>query len=286
MTIEQILDEFRYFDGVYRRGAVDAAVRLREEITPHLIRVLEEMTEDPVTVVEDDDRYSHIYAMVLLTHFRETRAHEAIARIHRLPEDLLDPLFGDGITENFGSALYATSSGPMDRVRELIADASVYEYCRSAAMDAMVYAVAEGRLSRNEVLEFLLSFFEGDEAEEESQFWSLLAGRICDLSPGEYMTRIEDAYVRGLVNPGYMRLEDFRRSVREGQEVALARIRREVSARLPADVHGHMSWWACFNPPAPVSAAGPSAAERKDKAKRSKKKRKMEKTSRRKNRKR
>lgn len=69
MTIEQILDEFRYFDGVYRRKAVDAAVRLREEITPHLIRVLEEMTEDPMAVVEDDDRYSHIYAMVLLDPF-------------------------------------------------------------------------------------------------------------------------------------------------------------------------------------------------------------------------
>jgi hypothetical protein len=286
MTIEQILDEFRYFDGVYRRNAVDAAVRLREEITPHLIRVLEEVAEAPVAVVEDDDRYSHIYAMVLLTHFREPRAHEAIVRIHRLPEDLLDPLFGDGITENFASALYATSSGSMARVRELIADASVYEYCRSAAMDAMVFAVAEERLSRNEVLEFLLSFFGGDEAEEESQFWSFLAGRICDLSPGEYMTRIEEAYVRGLIFPGYVRLEDFHRSVLEGPEVALARVRREVSARLPADVHGHMSWWACFNPPAPVSPVGPRAAERRDQAKRSKKKRKMEKASRRKNRKR
>jgi hypothetical protein len=139
MTIEQILDEFRYFDGVYRRKAVDAAVRLREEITPHLIHVLEEVTEDPAAVAEDEHRFSHIYAMVLLTHFREPRAHEAIVRIHRLPEDFLNPLFGDGITESFGTALYATSSGPMDRVRELIADASVYEYCRSAAMDAMVF---------------------------------------------------------------------------------------------------------------------------------------------------
>ncbi len=105
-----------------------------------------------------------------------------------MPKDLLDPLFGDGITENFGSALYATSSGPMDRVRELIAAASDLRSVPRRIHDA------------------------------------------------------EDAYFRGLVHPGYVRLEDFRRSVREGPEVAQARIRREVSARLLADVHAHMSW--------------------------------------------
>ena len=40
-TITEILDAFRIFDGNYKREQVDAAIELKEEITPFLIEILE-----------------------------------------------------------------------------------------------------------------------------------------------------------------------------------------------------------------------------------------------------
>jgi hypothetical protein len=37
--ISEILQAFRIFDGVYKREQVDAAIALREEITPYLIEI-------------------------------------------------------------------------------------------------------------------------------------------------------------------------------------------------------------------------------------------------------
>lgn len=45
--ITEILKAFELFDGVYKRAEVDAALELQEEITPHLIGVLEEVLLDP-----------------------------------------------------------------------------------------------------------------------------------------------------------------------------------------------------------------------------------------------
>lgn len=47
--ITEILKAFELFDGVYKRAEVDAALELQEEITPHLIGVLEEVLLDPAS---------------------------------------------------------------------------------------------------------------------------------------------------------------------------------------------------------------------------------------------
>ncbi len=39
--ITEILEAFKLFDGNYKREQVDAAIELKEEITPFLIEILE-----------------------------------------------------------------------------------------------------------------------------------------------------------------------------------------------------------------------------------------------------
>ena len=39
MEIQEILDAFQIHDGIYKRKLVDAAVKLKDEIIPHLIAV-------------------------------------------------------------------------------------------------------------------------------------------------------------------------------------------------------------------------------------------------------
>jgi hypothetical protein len=42
-----ILESFKIADGVYKRQQVDAAVKLKNEITPYLINILEKVLADP-----------------------------------------------------------------------------------------------------------------------------------------------------------------------------------------------------------------------------------------------
>ena len=49
--ILKIQAAFEAFDGTYRRDEVDAALALREEITPYLIAILDKVLADPATYV-------------------------------------------------------------------------------------------------------------------------------------------------------------------------------------------------------------------------------------------
>ena len=57
ITINEILEAFRIFDGNYKREQVDAAIELKEQITPHLIKILENVLDDPSPYVEDGNLY-------------------------------------------------------------------------------------------------------------------------------------------------------------------------------------------------------------------------------------
>ena len=76
--ITEILETFKIFDGNYKREQVDAAIELKEEITPHLIEILENVRADPDPYIQNENLFDHIYALMLLGHFRESKAHNVI----------------------------------------------------------------------------------------------------------------------------------------------------------------------------------------------------------------
>ena len=73
MEIADILDDLAFADGTYPSKAVREAVRRREEITPELLRILDDVADHPESFASDDDTLSHIFALYLLAKFREGR---------------------------------------------------------------------------------------------------------------------------------------------------------------------------------------------------------------------
>ena len=57
ITIAEILEAFRHFDGNYKREQVDAATELKADITPHLIKILENVLDDPSPYLENENLY-------------------------------------------------------------------------------------------------------------------------------------------------------------------------------------------------------------------------------------
>lgn len=260
--ITEILKAFELFDGVYKRAEVDAALELQEEITPHLIGVLEEVLLDPASYAANQDYYAHIYALILLGHFKEQRAHRAIVELFSLPPDIPYQLFGDLVTETLPIILFRTCGGSMDMIRSLILSKDADEYCRGSAIRAMVFAVAEGITPREDVLALFGSLFTGNEAAPDSAFWSLLASSVCDLYPEKLMEVIKEAFREGLISSWVIGLESFERTLEGSKEQALEQVRAEIRRRSPENVHDYMSWWACFNAQEPSSSSANSSSKK------------------------
>src|SRR5262249_37183706 len=97
MAIEtaEILHQFERATGKFAQAAVEAAVARREEVTPELLRILEETVDRAAQLDAKGDYMAHLYAMFLLAQFREIRPNRLVVRFASLPGDLLDSLCGD-----------------------------------------------------------------------------------------------------------------------------------------------------------------------------------------------
>ena len=293
--ITEILEKFRIFDGNYKRDQVDAAIELQEEITPFLIEILDNVLANPDPYIENDELYDHIYSLMLLGHFRETKAHDVIIDLFSLPGEIPHDLYGDLTTSDLPTILMRTCGGSLERIKSLAVNKDADDYCRISALHAMTFAVVEGFASREEVISFFGTLFSGNEADDDSDFWGLLASFVCDLYPEELMSTIEKAFDDDRIAPEMIGLGEFNTALENGKEWCLERLKKDLERQSLDDIHDSMSWWACFNEePQFYSAQEPDdlinythlaqANPSTQKNKKKKKKRKQAKASKRKNR--
>jgi hypothetical protein len=283
--VEELIEEFDWYDGVYKHHEMEEAFTLREEITPHLIRILEEVADDPAQYASEE-HYANVYAAALLAHFQEPAAHLPIIRAFLIPEEQREILWGGIVTETLPALLLQTCNGELAAIRELILDREAPEYVRSAAVEALTYAVVQGMAGREEVIAFLSSLLTGTEAEADSYFWGDIVCAISDLHPRESMEAIRKAFEDGLVETGYVDLVDIERDLACGREKMLADLQNMAERRIPRDIHDYLSWFACFQEEAPLPPrqADYACRAQQTKKKKSRAKNKLAKKARKKNR--
>lgn len=282
---EELIELFDFNPGSYRRSEVEEAVALRDEITPLLLRVLEEVAADPETWLELEHD-CHVYAAPLLAFFKEPAAHLPIIKAFSVPSELVDPLWGDIVTESLPNFLIRTCNGSLDAIKALVLDRHAYDFARGAAAQALSYAVAEGMVSREEVVEFLSGMFTGEEADRDSAFWNEIACTLADLHPEGAMEQIRKAYADGLIRPGYVTLAEIEEELAKDRDEVLEDLRRYKDRREPQTIHDYFAWMdfsGCDGYGASQDRVSDRAQKKKKKANRTK--RKMAKKSKKKNRK-
>jgi hypothetical protein len=285
--IKEIIEAFDYFDGSYKRAEMDEALTFKEEITPHLIRILEEIAANPKVYVAED-RYANAYVVALLAHFKEPAAHLPIIRAFLIDDEPREELWGDMVTEPLPALLFQTCGGSLAAIKELVINKDADEFVRGSAVEALTYAVARGIVERQEVIDFLTEMFTGSEAGEGSLLWSMMASAISALHPEGAMNIIRRAYEERLVDPTYIGLREIEAKLLENQEATLERLRERVDHYIPTDIHQYLGWFACFKENdrghRPFFMDENPASPKKQKTSKSSKK-KMAKKSRKKNRK-
>ena len=286
MDIQNLIDDLCRFDGHYKRAQVDEALARQAEITPHLLALLETVLADPRPYAEDEDFFGHLYAVMLLGHFGEERAHRLISDLFSLPDALCTRLFEDTITEDLPGLLLNTCGGCFDAIRALVENRDAYEYCRSSALRAMTYGVATGQMDRMEAIAYFRNILENHAGEPPSNVFEEAACGLLDLYPEESMDWIEQAYAANRIHSGYVSPVDFETQLAIGREATLEELADRWAMRNPADFHRRMEWWACFkaDEPAPVRVSPDASAKKVRRQKKAK--RKMAQASKRKGRKR
>ncbi|WP_084312107.1 DUF1186 domain-containing protein [Desulfobulbus elongatus] len=279
--IRGMLFAFDQLSDTYLRGEVEEALNHRQELVPHLIKIVETVADNPL-LCSLEQRNAHVYAAALLAHFEEPAAHRPLIRAFSVPEEQLIDLWGDMTTETLPTILYRTCGGSMTAMRELVTNRAVDQYVRCAAMEALSYVVAFDPSRRDEVVGFFQGLFTGEEADRESYYWGNLAATLCDLHPGESMAILRRANEAGLIHKGFISMDDIETANAKSPEAAMERLRSWVVSRMPVDVHAYISWFAEFHQEeleAPIQTPTDKAKKKTSKANH-----KAEKKSRKKNR--
>jgi hypothetical protein len=240
---------------------------------------------------------AHIYAMYLLAQFRERRAYPLMVQFFSTPGEITLDVTGGVVTETLGRMLASVCHGDIALITALVENEQANVYVRDAALRSLVSVVACGEQTREDVLAYYQSLFQGRLPREFSILWNGLVWSSTHLCPEELYEDIKQAYEEGLVENGVIGLEDVEATLNMGKELVLDDLQNDKRYSLITDTISEMEGWACFRPkdrpsrpaiphipfpdPVPVvqTATKKSRSSAKDKAKR-----KQAKASRRKNR--
>jgi len=250
MQINEILSRLDRTEGRFPHDAVRESIVRREEMTPALLGILEEVSQDPLPFMRED-RMAHIFAMYLLAQFRETRAYPLLVRIFSVPGETVHDLAGEIITEDLDRILASVSNGDIGGITSLAEDTRVDEYVRAAAMGGLLALVAWGLRSRDEIMGYFDHLFEIFEP-EPPMIWNGLASACARLWPEEVKDKIRRAYEEGCIESGYIGWEDIEDALARGKDASLRSLSEEY--RMISDVEEEIGGWACFHQTRATSA--------------------------------
>ncbi len=248
MEVKEILEQFQYNRGRFARQAVLAAIEKREEITPHLLQIMEDTIDRVHEIAEDPSYMSHLYAMILLAQFRESRAYPLIARLFSIPGKVVEDMSGDFITEDLGLVLASVAGGDPGLIKGLIENREAFTWARVGALRAIPAMVGAQELPREEALAYFQDLLRGklerEPVEDMPDIWNSLVHFAIDLYPEEIYGDIEKAYEARLVESECIAMEDVDRGLAGGKEEVL----RALPEKHPliTDAVEEMHGWACF----------------------------------------
>lgn len=182
ISIDSIIDAFEYPDGILPREELTEAVARKEEITPKLLEIFEEVIKNPQSLIEDEDYWGHIFAMFLLAQFREQRAYHLIVEFFSNPDEEFIETSGDVLTEDLGRILGSVCGGDTSLIKKLAEDENANQYVRSAALSAFQSLLVNNMISREEVVEYYQSLFHKLERKPD-YIWGSLINACCDIYP-------------------------------------------------------------------------------------------------------
>lgn len=252
--------QIEYFSQPFPEAAIVFAEAHREEVTPHLVAAIARLADHPEEGT-NPDYVLHLYAMHLLATWRETTAYAPLVRLGHHPEEVVEQLLGDAVTESYGRCLASVCDGDLEPLKGLVEDPVAWHWARNAALDAIMVRVLEGDASRDELIAYLIPLGEAEAArlrqtDTGAKKFELIDSVISvatDIGAIELLEPIRGWFADELNDPSIADLpwteQHISRSFETCRDEQLARGKGYVKS-----VKEEIGWWAGFGADKPAQS--------------------------------
>lgn len=224
LPLDELVRRLKFIERPFPRHLLEQAVRMREEITPRLLGILEDTIAHAEEIAGDTEYYGHFYALYLLAQFREPRAYPLVARLASLPARIVGFLLGEFVNYGFPRVLASVAHGDPGPVMELMADRTVYSFIRAECPRSVAIMVHAGELDRDRAIALYRQRFQTiirDTREgrpEKDEVATFLVECACDLYPEELVAEIEEVTELGLL---WMQDNGVQQALAHGKDAVL-----------------------------------------------------------------
>jgi uncharacterized protein len=138
-------------------------------------------------------------------------AYRPLVALLKGPQDRVEDLLGDAITENLSRILLGLFDGDEQPLWELVTDRSVDQFVRKAALNAFTFLAFEGRIDRAAFEAFLLRFDEArlTAADDDDVTWHAWMTAVAVLGLTAAVPRVRAAFADGRIAPDWCDEDDF-----------------------------------------------------------------------------
>lgn len=148
MDTETLLDDICSPDPKRAAQGIQVAGTQRDTLLEGSLARLRAALEQPINTDTNAENSSPVFLAYLLAAWKETRAHPLLVSILRLPEDPLDRILGDVITEDASTILADTYPGEARFLHTLVYDKNAYGFARGAGLKALSILTYRGSYDR------------------------------------------------------------------------------------------------------------------------------------------
>ena len=239
-SIEDIAEKLKYLSRPFPQEIVAEAAKHKNEITPKLLEYLDYAYKHHLTL--DDSYTGHLYALFLLAEFKEPRAFTTVMNILELPEDSLDLLIGDSLTEDYAKIITSVYNGDLAAIKKVIENPDNYLFARLAAVDSLISLVKVSVLDQEQIIHYIGSLFLDESIRSDQTLLAFLVSGVCSLESESLYPTINELFELNLIDEDVINLDDvkYKRSQdynNSANESNIGYIDSAVAS---------MSWWHCF----------------------------------------
>lgn len=283
LNLNDILDNLKFNTSEYSLELIDSAIEKKEELVPELIYLLKELKNDPEPILDDANFIGHLCAVTLLTFFKNTECHSLLVDIFSLPDDIPYFLFGDLVVEDLPTILYATCDGNFDRIKELIVNEQAMTSCRWSAMTALNFALAEGKVTREEVLAIYEKLLLGENKDKDIK--AIVLVNLSDICATEKLDLAKEIFAKDPSASSFLGLDDFTDALEVGVEDSYTVLKDQLEKYEINEKNIHTLTSHFWYTPGEEEEENDGAMKKVHNKEKKKKKNKLAKSSRKKNRK-
>lgn len=236
---EQRLTEFNH---VFPLDEIKWASENQDAAIPLLLGYLQKAIEDPDSM--DDSFIGHLFALFLLSQFKETKAFPLVIKLCQLPYEQQETLLGDTITEDLCKFIAGTFDGNLDAIKQLMEDSTIQLFVRHQVFDSLYVLLNEGRIHEEDIHDYSIKLFERFLNSKDKDGMTILVNFWADIDCAKYLKMIGIAYENKLVDEQVASFDFYKGAAKKGGTHGY---KDHPWCQPIINTIDEMSDWPCFN---------------------------------------